>query len=204
VAQTEIELVLAPSLPQITADPDQVQQIIVNLINNALHAIVGTGAGGKIQLRTQATGEVVQLLFEDNGPGVPVELRGRIFEPFFTTKETGAGTGLGLSISHSIMTEHGGRISCSTSKLGGAAFTLEFPRPAPADIPAPVLIESPFIADQIGRVLVLDDEQALADMVGQMLTFFGHQVVVTSTPMQALEYIARERFDAVISDYRMP
>jgi two-component system, NtrC family, sensor kinase len=204
VAQTEIELALEPSLPQITADPDQVQQIMVNLINNALHAIVSTGSGGKIRVITEATDEHVRLRFEDNGPGVPVELRSRIFEPFFTTKETGAGTGLGLSISHSIMSEHGGKISCSSARLGGAAFILEFPRPAPADIPAPVLTDSPFVADHTGRVLVLDDEQALADMVGQMLSFYGHQVVVTSTPMQALEYIAREHFDAVISDYRMP
>ena len=131
VAKTEVTLELDPKLPAISADPDQVHQLVVNLMSNSLQAMVGVKRSGRMKIITRAVDGVVQMIMEDNGPGVPPELVNRIFEPFFTTKEVGAGTGLGLSIAHSIMTEHKGRIFYQAGSLGGAAFVLEFPA-APA------------------------------------------------------------------------
>jgi CheY-like chemotaxis protein len=146
---------------------------------------------------------------EDSGPGVPPELRRRIFEPFFTTKPEGAGTGLGLSIAHGIMLEHHGRISCDCSTLGGAAFHLEFPvvgvaaaatvreiTPAHAPAAAP--------ASARARVLVLDDEPFVAELLAEMLGVLGHQPVVCLSPVSALELLQTRPFDLVISDFRMP
>ena len=87
---------------------------------------------GLLKIVTHADGDLVQLLVEDNGPGVPPHLVNKIFEPFFTTKEVGTGTGLGLSIAHSIMNEHKGRIVYEKASLGGAGFVLEFPAAKPA------------------------------------------------------------------------
>jgi CheY-like chemotaxis protein len=137
-----------------------------------------------------------------------VDLQARIFEPFFTTKEVGTGTGLGLSITHSIMSEHGGRISYASSVLGGAGFVLEFPVPAHAELPTPAtlkVVETPAPAHaHRGHVLVLDDEEVLAEMVGEALGNCGHDVVVTCTPVKALEHLRHGHFDAIVSDFRMP
>ena len=211
VAQSSIALDLDPARPRVIADADQVQQVLVNLINNALHAIVTTSRPGAILIRTRATATGVSLHVGDNGPGVPADLRGKIFEPFFTTKEVGAGTGLGLSIAHSIMSEHGGRIFYTPSEMGGAGFTLEFPVSteavvpvAPAEPDTPALPAAPFAAEHTGRVLVLDDEETIAEMVGQILTRYGHEVVVRSNPQQAIDLLRHEHFDVIVSDYRMP
>ncbi len=211
VAQSTITLDLDPGLPQVIADADQVQQVLVNLLHNSLQALACAPCPGRIVIRTRAVAAFVSIQIEDNGPGVPADLRGKIFEPFFTTKEVGVGTGLGLSIAHSIMSEHGGRITYTPAPTGGAGFTLEFPVPTetittsePA-VPEPLApLPAPFVAEQTGRVLVLDDEETLAEMVGEILTQFGHQVVVTSHPLQALDLLRRERFDVILSDYRMP
>lgn len=210
VAQSTIKLDLAPALPPIKADADQVQQVLANLISNSLHAILAVGRPGQIVIRTRSTGTLTTLRIEDNGPGVPVDFQSKIFEPFFTTKETGAGTGLGLSIAHGIMCEHGGRILYSASELGGAAFTLEFPRAAAVVVSRPttstettVFRKESFVTEH-GRVLVLDDEEALAEMVGEALGQYGHDVVIAFTPLQALEHLRLERFDVIVSDFRMP
>ncbi len=110
VARAEIELELEPELPPVLADADQAQQLIINLVNNALQAMAGTPRAGRLRISTRAADGLVRLRVEDNGPGVPPGLVSKIFEPFFTTKEVGTGTGLGLSLAHSIMTEHSGRI----------------------------------------------------------------------------------------------
>ena len=207
-AGIEFFMDLAPALPSTAADPDQVQQLIINLLNNALQALAAAPPPRTLRIATRMKDPATLLvLMEDSGPGVPPELRSRIFEPFFTTKPEGAGTGLGLSIAHNIMAEHHGRISCDASTLGGAAFHLEFPlvsvaptapagetSPAPAPRPAPVS----------ARVLVLDDEQFIADLLSEMLGVLGHQPVICLNPAAALDLLQTRPFDLVISDFRMP
>jgi CheY-like chemotaxis protein len=145
---------------------------------------------------------------EDSGPGVPANLQSRIFEPFFTTKPNGAGTGLGLSIAHSIMAEHHGRISCDHSALGGAAFHVEFPIVSLAAVPAcqtaPAPAPAPHPSRVSARVLVLDDEQCVADLLSEMLDVLGHQPAICLSPVAALDMLRSTSFDLVISDFRMP
>ena len=126
-AEVEVELELNPELPSVMANLDQVQQVLIILINNALQAMGGTARAKKLRLVTRAEPGRVVALVEDSGSGVPPDLRAKIFEPFFTTKPAGIGTGLGLSVAHTYVTEHQGRIYCEQSPLGGALFGLELP-----------------------------------------------------------------------------
>lgn len=124
-----MDLELSPALPWVRADSARIEQVLLNLINNALDAMPD---GGRITFRTglhdeARRGRSVLVAVEDTGSGIPPELLPRIFDPFFTTKEVGQGTGLGLSISYGIMEEHGGAIVAESSPGQGTTFTLELP-----------------------------------------------------------------------------
>jgi signal transduction histidine kinase len=118
-----------PELPTIHAVAGQLEQVLINLITNAVHAIEGTGAsGGNVVVRAKNGGEAgVVIEVADSGPGVADADRERIFEPFFTTKADGKGTGLGLPIVRNIVEQHGGQIAVERSDLGGAAFRVTLP-----------------------------------------------------------------------------
>lgn len=117
----------AANLPQVMGIPDRLQQVFLNLMTNACHAMP---KGGKLVVSTSSVGagKAVEVRVRDNGTGIPNEVRGRIFDPFFTTKEPGKGTGLGLSISYRIVKEHGGDIRCEDAGGGGGTiFTVSLP-----------------------------------------------------------------------------
>ncbi len=209
VAKTEVIVEMEPELPAVSADPDQIHQLVVNLMNNALQAMVDESRRGKLKIKTLVFDGRVRVMVEDNGPGVPPQLVDKIFEPFFTTKEVGTGTGLGLSIAHTIMTEHKGRVFYQSSSLGGAGFVLEFP-PAP-EKPRKGAVEGNTtvtgkaeVTPATGTILVLDDEKSIAEMLAEMLGLLGYTARVSHSGAQALELIEKEHFDLVISDFRMP
>jgi signal transduction histidine kinase/ActR/RegA family two-component response regulator len=234
-ARVRLELDLAESLPNTEADPDQVQQVLINLITNAVQAMAQNACERRLRITTRQQADLIHLLLEDSGPGVPEELQARIFEPFFTTKEVGTGTGLGLSIAHGVMAEHHGRIAYAASAFQGAAFLLEFPwvraaaplppaelgtaapsegsaaatlsaaaNPAVSTVETATLSEAPSASRRAARVLVLDDERAIAELLGEMLVLQGHEPVLCFNPVEALERLRCETFDLVLSDYRMP
>ncbi len=125
-AKEGVELVraLSPNLPEIFADPSQLNQVLVNLVVNALQSMSG---GGKITVRTWSSDHHVYLSVEDTGPGISKENLEKIFVPFFTTKDIGHGTGLGLPVVHGIVTSHGGSINVD-SKVGyGTRFEIRLP-----------------------------------------------------------------------------
>jgi PAS domain S-box-containing protein len=120
-------LELDPALPPVGADPDQVVQVVRNLVRNGSQAMTGIPDRGGI-IRTWSEADVVCCEVLDEGPGIAPDVLGRIFEPFFTTKAAGEGTGLGLSISHGIVRAHGGEIRAQNRPEGGARFWFELPR----------------------------------------------------------------------------
>jgi two-component system NtrC family sensor kinase len=126
-ADVDLNLELDPELPAIMASLDQVQQVLIILINNALQAMEGSKRARTLRVVTRMEPGRIVALIEDSGPGVPAHLRSKIFEPFFTTKPAGIGTGLGLSVAHTYLMEHRGRIFCDQSPLGGALFGIELP-----------------------------------------------------------------------------
>jgi PAS domain S-box-containing protein len=121
-----LQLELHPGVLAVLVNPEEIQQLVLNLVTNAEHALGDTP--GAITIRTNA-GEHAHLLeVADTGPGISAELRGRVFEPFFTTKEVGQGTGLGLSIALGVATAHGGSLElCPPTPQGGACFQLTLP-----------------------------------------------------------------------------
>jgi two-component system nitrogen regulation sensor histidine kinase NtrY len=123
-----VEASLHPGLPMIEADKGQLSQVLLNLVENARDAI-GTTTGGKITVSTRLgeAADRVAIVVEDNGPGVPAELKEKVFQPYFTTKQGRGGTGLGLAIVHRIVSDHGGRIAVSEVPRGGARFVVELP-----------------------------------------------------------------------------
>jgi two-component system NtrC family sensor kinase len=114
------------SLPLVMGDSQQLQQVFLNILNNAYDAVRDTGPGPRIEISSLRKDDFVEVLFRDNGSGISQPER--IFDPFFTTKQVGEGTGLGLSICYGIVKEHGGEIFCSNNTAGpGATFTVRFP-----------------------------------------------------------------------------
>jgi two-component system NtrC family sensor kinase len=119
-----------PVLPDLNVDPNQLQQVFVNLIINAVDAM---NKKGSMTIATRTVEEegapFVEMEFSDTGPGISEEIRARIFEPFFTTKPTGKGTGLGLAVSYGIVKKHNGRIFEKGEAGGGASFIIRLPVP---------------------------------------------------------------------------
>ena len=119
---------VAATLPAIDADKNQLNQVVLNLVENARDAI-GARADGRITVETKLgdAGDRALLIVEDNGPGIPGDLKDKVFAPYFTTKHTKGGTGLGLAIVHRIVSDHGGRIAVVDAPGGGARFAIELP-----------------------------------------------------------------------------
>ncbi|MCB2185248.1 MAG: two-component sensor histidine kinase [Deltaproteobacteria bacterium] len=116
---------LDESLPRIRSDTSQLQQVFLNLLQNALDAVT---KDGEIALTSHLVDDYVEVTVTDTGPGIPPELQDRVFDPFYTTKDPGKGTGLGLSISHSIMQKLGGALSLASQPGHGCTFTVKIPK----------------------------------------------------------------------------
>jgi two-component system NtrC family sensor kinase len=149
-------------------------------------------------------GRHLWMRVRDNGPGVPAALRERIFDPYFTTKGEGVGTGLGLSVSRSVAREHGGELVLE-EREPGASFRLELPlQTAPLVADAAADTADPADARAAQRLLVIDDEPEIVDLVRTMLEGAGYDVATAESGAVALEMLAELPFDAVVSDLRMP
>ncbi|MFO8009459.1 MAG: ATP-binding protein [Dehalococcoidia bacterium] len=122
-----METDLDPDLPEAMGDFQQLQQVFLNLLLNAEHALKDRKKGGKLSIKTRNTDSNITVNLSDNGPGIPPEVQENVFEPFFTTKEVGEGTGLGLSICYGIVEEHGGKIYFQSTSGEGTVFTVELP-----------------------------------------------------------------------------
>jgi two-component system NtrC family sensor kinase len=191
-----------PHLPDLDLNPTQIQQVFVNLIQNAAQAITAAGRPGTIRLTARRWIDGVSVEVADDGPGMAPEVASHVFEPFFTTKPENQGTGLGLSISQGIVKEHGGRITLSTAPGRGATFTVELPgRLRPSGLP-PRPVEQTAVRPL--HVLVVDDEPHILHYIRATLEAWGHTVVTAADGQLGLERAVAEPFDLIISDLRMP
>jgi signal transduction histidine kinase len=126
-------------LPSVVVNPEEIQQVILNLILNAEQAMRSAHRGGTLTVTTKCDDTMVMIEIQDDGPGVPPALSGRVFEPFFSTKEVGEGTGLGLSIAMGIAEGHGGSLTLVPTEKG-ACFRLSLPAVDPDfGLPVPAL-----------------------------------------------------------------
>ncbi len=217
-----LQLALDERLPPVQADGDQVGQVVLNLLVNAQQALDGApagsaaGEGAQVRLRTGVEGSGaaarVFLRVSDSGPGVPPALAERIFEPFFTTKPEGMGTGLGLAVSRSLARDHGGDLVLERGpNPGGASFCLSLPLGDPAavdgdgaDAPQPADAGGDESAASHARLLVVDDEPEIGELMRSLLEGVGHEVATAESGAVALELLDTARFDAIVCDLRMP
>lgn len=192
-----------PVLPSVVADPHQLEQVYLNIINNAADAMLDGARGGKLRIKIYAENGHVVSEFHDSGPGM-VDPK-HVFDPFYTTKGVGKGTGLGLSICYGIVKEHGGEITAGNHPSGGALLQVRLP----AAVGEKPLSERDRIVARRetrleGRVLLVDDEEAVLDLEREVLATAGLSVVTVTSGAAAVERLQAEEFDAVFLDSKIP
>lgn len=201
---------------QILANASQLQEVLINLCTNAVHAMGGKGTLGislntlwldrvDIPLQYQSlSGEYLQIRVEDTGSGILPENLEKIFDPFFTTKSTDEGTGMGLATVRSIVEQHEGFIDVQSVPSQGTVFVLYFPLLKEEQVES-VGKENPLLTGS-ERILFVDDEEMLAEMGENMLSELGYRVTATTSSLAALEMVreAPHAFNLVITDQTMP
>jgi PAS domain S-box-containing protein len=201
----DVALDLADDLPPILADADQLHQVLLNLIINAQQSLQDRPPPRRIRVasRFDAAANTIDIAVADNGPGIAPHLRARIFEPYFTTKPTGVGTGVGLAVSLGIVEAHGGTLTADCPGDGGAVFRISLPVQTVGQVGSDA--ESMRKPTPTGRaILIVDDEAEIRDALAEMLTSARHRVVTASSGREALQLLAIEHFDVILTDIRMP
>ena len=197
----ELESALSPEPVVVLGDRYELQQVLLNLVNNAVHAVSQLEAGcpRRIRLETSRQGGTAVLKVLDSGPGVPPHLVSYLFTPFFTTKSPGEGTGLGLSLSYSLVKAHGGILAYEVSPEGGAEFRISLPAHDGPPDEAP--LERRSASRPTGhRILVVDDDPAVHRLVSALFTPQGHMVEAVRSGNQALLMMKERDFDLIVAD----
>jgi len=195
-----VHLDLAENLPVTAADPHQLQQVFLNLVNNAVDAILEHSTEGDLWVSTALDGDRLCIEFTDSGPGV--KDASRVFDPFYTTKPVGKGTGLGLSICYGIITEHGGIIRVRNIPARGASFTIELPR-QPVASPAPSTPGQRTVLGRDGRILLVDHDDSVLEAVGAILRGRDHRVRTARDIPEARALLEQEDFDLIVADLQI-
>ncbi len=224
----ELHMLLPQDMPPVLADPTQVEQALLNLCTNAIHALGTTR--GMVQVAATparpdprlcerlglAPGDYVAITVRDNGPGMDAALLERVFEPFFTTKPVGQGTGLGLSVVHGVMGNHAGAVDVQSTPGKGSLFTLYFPAATPsahahiaaeqAAQPAATGLPASTMPQRSRHVMYVDDDQALVFLVQRLLRRRGYEVSGFTDPHEAAAVLRADpqKFDLLVTDYNMP
>ena len=201
--RVDVTLNVVGELPDLQINANQIQQVFVNLINNASQAIASTGRSGEIVITAHSEPECMILEVADTGPGIPESLVTQVFEPFFTTKPEGQGTGLGLNICQGIIKEHGGRITLRTAPGQGSTFTVELPLAPAAEEETRKEAGDPVEPPAL-RILLIDDEPHILHYLRTTLEAWGHTVESATDGQAGLELAGQGGFDLIISDLRMP
>jgi PAS domain S-box-containing protein len=206
VNSIKLEREIASGLPAVSGDPHQLEQVFLNIINNALDAMMDEsrpeGSDCKLTVRVRANAEHVTLEFQDSGPGLKEP--NRIFEPFYTTKDIGKGTGLGLSICYGIVKEHSGEIAARNAEGGGAIIEVRLPSSGKV-----VTSESSHAmhkreAALHGSILLVEDEEAVLDFERDVLAGAGAQITTLANFRKAKTALETQAFDALILNGKMP
>ena len=203
-----LDMTLDTRMERVWVDADQIQQVLFNVIKNAEQAMIDANRGGRLTVVTRGGPTGARVSIADDGPGIPLEIQRRIFDPFFTTKDAGEGTGLGLTICYGIIEEHGGRIWTENRPEGGAIFHIELPvmTPEEQEAPADAIDTGQRSSARVSarRVLVVDDEVSIRQLLYEILSLDQHSVALASSGVEAADLVEREDFDVIITDMKMP
>jgi len=180
----------------VKCDPNQVEQIILNIISNAIHALTKLSEKRKITISLRSTGKEEILSIHNNGPAIPQDVQEKILTPFFTTKEIGEGTGLGLSVSYGIMKAHGGDLSFKSKEGQGTTFDLRFPKPSKI---------KKVVSKTNAIGLVVDDDAMSREVIASKMSRFGYQIIQAESAFTALDVLkANENIAFMFTDIKMP
>jgi two-component system NtrC family sensor kinase len=201
VNNVSLQREIPDDVPSVVADPHQLEQVFLNIINNALDAMVEGSGSGVLKVRVFTKDVFVCVEFDDSGPGIKDP--SRIFDPFYTTKSVGKGTGLGLSICYGIIKEHGGEIVARNRDEGGATIEVRLlasEKPALPETVAPMRRES-LLA---GRVLLVEDEEAVLEFERDVLVGAGADVTTSMSVEDTQDRLRNGSFDVIVMNGRMP
>lgn len=191
----------APDPLGVMGDADHLTQVVANLLVNSQHALAGRPGERRVRVSTTLRDGRAQIAVEDNGPGIPDDIKERVFESYFTTKAVGVGTGIGLSISRSIIDRHKGRVWVEDGERGGARFIVDLPAAsdtADGD-------EAPEDRRGVARALIIDDEADVAGSLADMLQLMGVRAeVVADWRGPDIDLAGPGRPDIIFCDLRMP
>lgn len=198
----EVELRLSSHLPPIKGDLQQIQQIFVNLINNACDAMAAKTAPKKITIEAREMNSNIRVEITDTGPGIPEKDQERLFEPFFTTKPEGRGTGLGLTVCRQIVEDHQGRMGFRSVEGEAAVFWIDLPTTQETGT-IPTSNRMQFPKSHKRRILVVDDEPNVLSLLAKVVIGEGHRAKAALTLQEARLKISQNMFDLVITDLRL-
>ncbi len=187
------------SVSPIMCNPTELREVFINIISNALDAMP---EGGSLSFSTWSGDDTVFAGISDTGEGMSDEVRKNIFDPFFTTK-TPVGTGLGMSMTYGIITRHGGKIEVESELGKGSKFALQFPTTTKAVSPIATPEPNQETNEKNLRILVVDDEVAICDILDKFLSGSGHKVKTVDNGADAINLIKTEYFDLVLCDLSM-
>jgi signal transduction histidine kinase len=201
-----LRLSLDPRAPAVLADATQLQQVLVNLVTNAAHAMP---KGGTVEISvTTQPGDPprAELTVKDAGEGMTAEVKERAFEPFFTTKPVGQGSGLGLSMVHTIVQAHGGTITLQSTPGVGTSVVVSLPGVGPGETGAPAGPAVEVLPGAQQRIALVDDEPLVARATERLVAWFGYRVTALTSATALLEAFEarRDAFDLVLTDQTMP
>jgi putative nucleotidyltransferase with HDIG domain len=207
--EVEVEVEIPEEIKALRVDARQIEQVFVNLFVNAIQAMQGQG---KLTIHAESIDamDMVAIHVIDTGPGIAPDDLNRIFDPFFTTKREGEGTGLGLAVSHRIIESHGGRMTVNSRVGRGTTFTVQIPYDEGAIGEAEVVqipknkIPSPARRGGKKRILLVDDERQLSNLIRDFLQAAGYVVEQASDGVEALSFLESQVYDALVMDIRMP
>ncbi len=205
LVRENIELLIVPSghAVKVEADRGQIEQVLMNLVVNAVDAMPD---GGRLSIGTGETAEFAWFAVEDSGCGMPQTLRERVFEPFFTTKAPGHGTGLGLSVVHGIVAQHGGHVELDSTEGIGSTFRILLPRTTSGEHEAftPAHVDDALPEGHGQRVLIVEDEAAARDALQEILGSLGYEVTAVGGGGDAGRLPVESPYDVLLTDLMLP
>ncbi len=201
-ANIDVAVDVSPSLPKVWGNFQQVQQVLVNLINNATDAMSGQSGPKTIKISAAEKEDFLRVEVSDSGPGIPETVRARLFEPFFTTKGEGRGTGLGLAVCKQIVEDHGGRMGFRTQVGYGTTFFIEMPI-SRDDAKGDAFAAPPPPPVKDKMILVVDDEPDVLSFLTKVILAEGDRVEKAESLQEAALRAAESPFDLVVADIRL-
>lgn len=202
--QIQLKIVCPEEKIEALGSLHSIQRVFVQLLQNAIHALQEKKTYRRIEIKVRSQKEWIEILIQDNGPGISSENLRRIFDPFFSTKDVGKGAGLGLSLCYGLLTEMGGTIRAESKVGEGATFIVRLPSAATENAAHSLGSQTSDLSGKKAQILLVEDEPIILEFMKKVLTDQGYDVMTASDGQSANQLLHQKSFDLVLCDYRLP